>query len=83
MNYDYSFNGIDLVRTCGGCPESYDAYKDGLYVGYMHLRHGHFTVNTEDYTWLAHPEGDGIFEADEREYYLNKACKVLDVCSSN
>lgn len=68
---------IELVETCGACPEQYDAYFCGEKVGYLRLRHGHFTVRYPDsqgeLIYEAYPNGDGIFESDEREKYLNEA----------
>ena len=83
MEYDYSFHGIDLVQTCGACPESYKAYKDGEYAGYLRLRHGVFTVDTDvcQTVWTTHPKGDGLFEYEEREWYLENACLILSVAS--
>lgn len=86
MEYYYSAHEIDLQRTCEACPEQYDAYKDGQYVGYLRLRHGKFSV---DYisngelvrVWDANPKGDGIFEYEERDYYLEGACRILSVCA--
>lgn len=83
MNFDYSFHGVDLVQTCGGCPEQYNAFKDGVYIGYLRLRHGCFTVEYElggydpKLLWTAQPEGDGVFCAEEREHYLDTACYML------
>lgn len=83
MNYDYSFNGIDLVQICGACPEAYNAFKDGMHVGYLRLRHGVFTVDYElggynpERVLKIEPNGDGIFEYDEREAYLKLACELL------
>lgn len=68
---------IILVETCGGCPEQYDAFLDGKQVGYLRLRHGQFRVDFPDCggktIYSASPNGDGIFDDDEREFYLNKA----------
>ena len=36
---------IELVKTCGACPEQYDAYFEGYQVGYLRLRHGTFRVD--------------------------------------
>ncbi len=46
-------------------------------VGYMRLRHGHFTVECPDvggaFVYRAYPNGDGSFDDDERDYYLQWA----------
>lgn len=65
---------IELVMTCGACPEQYDAFYNGSEVGYLRLRHGSFSVYCEgEEVYSAQPKGDGIFEPDERDYYLNQA----------
>ncbi len=78
---------LKLVRTCTACPEQYDAYlHDGLAIGYLRLRHGHFTVDylpTGEEVYTACPQGDGLFTPDERHHYLNEACKALLVRHAN
>ncbi len=66
---------VRLVQTCGACPEQYDAFIEDQYVGHLHLRHGHFTVRytSGDVIYEADPKGDGIFEYEERPYYLTNA----------
>ena len=68
---------IHLKQTCGACPEQYDAFHGGKQVGYLRLRHGHFTVDYPDSggetIYTASPDGDGIFESHEREKYLSAA----------
>ena len=76
------YKGIKLVQTSGACPEQYDAYNGrGWKVGYFRLRHGIFAVWNSpvgnDLIYEAYPEGDGIFERDEREYYLKEGIKAL------
>lgn len=68
-----------LVQTCGGCPEAYNVFLNGEYAGFMHLRHGYFYVETKDgaTVYSANPNGDGIFEWDERDFHLNNGCKAL------
>lgn len=72
---------IKLVQTCAACPEQYDAFLDGKQVGYLRLRHGTFRVdypNCGDETiYSALPKGDGMFEDDEREYYLYEALRAI------
>ena len=72
---------LELEQTCGACPEQYDAYIGETEVGYLRLRHGRFTVQYPDsrgeVVYSASPKGDGCFESDEREYYLNEAKKAL------
>lgn len=75
---------IELVQTCGACPEQYNAFIKDFFsdnglrqVGYLRLRHGYFTV---EYPWPGgkiifedNPDGDGCFTEREREDYLEKA----------
>lgn len=72
---------ITLKMTCGACPEQYDAYCNGAMVGYLRLRHGTFTVEVPDVrgelVFHAEPEGDGMFESDEREGYLRQAREAI------
>ncbi len=64
--------------TCSAYPEQYDAYIKGQRLGYLRLRHGVFSVEYKgEVIYTAHPVGDGIFEADEREKYLKIAKKKL------
>lgn len=75
--------GIRLVLTCGGCPEQYDAYQgsSNKLVGYLRLRHGHFTVSCPgvggEIVYENNPEGDGWFNDDEREGYLRLAVDAI------
>jgi hypothetical protein len=72
---------IVLEETCGACPEQYDAFLDGKQVGYLRLRHGRFRVDYPDCggetIYEAYPDGDGIFESNEREFYLTEAKKAI------
>lgn len=72
---------IELKMTCGACPEQYDAFLDGKQVGYLRLRHGYFRVDYPDCggetIYEAEPKGDGFFENDERDFYLNEAKKAI------
>lgn len=73
---------IVLKKTCNACPEQYDAFLDGKMVGYLRLRHGSFTVQCPGYdgrlVYSATPRGDGIFEHDERDFYLRHAVKAIE-----
>lgn len=73
---------IELVQTCGACPEQYDAYYNDKQVGYLRLRHGCFSVDYPDaggeqiyYTEMV--DGDGCLDYEEREYYLNEAKQAI------
>jgi hypothetical protein len=78
---------IDLVQTCGACPEQYDAFCQGIQVGYLRLRHGSFSVRAPDYggevVFEGEPDGDGIFADHEREGYLDAAKKAICVWLTN
>lgn len=72
---DWTDGKYILKQTCGACPEQYDMLdEEGNTVGYFRLRHGSFTVEYPDVRGIlvynANPDGDGIFEDYEREYYL-------------
>lgn len=69
---------LKLKQTCGACPETYDVFLEEEEVGYMRLRDGYFRAECYGETvYECHPEGDGMFEDDERNRYLNEACKAI------
>ena len=73
---------IKLVRTSLAMPEQYDAFDEsGEQVGYLRLRHGRFRVDFPavggQTIFEARPKGDGIFDDDERDFYLQQACDAL------
>ena len=72
---------IELFQTCCAYPEQYDAIHNGDVVGYLRLRGGYFRVDVPhcggDTIYEANPVGDGEFEDDEREFYLEKAKQVI------
>jgi hypothetical protein len=72
---------IRLEETCGACPEQYDAYLGDEKVGYLRLRHGYFTVTCPwvggKLVYEAQPRGDGLFEYEERDRYLEAACAAI------
>ena len=74
--------GYDLEQTCSACPEQYDVYLDGKQVGYLRLRHGHFTAEVPDAggeeVYESKPDGDGLFTFEEREGELTKAIEAID-----
>lgn len=78
----YAKHGLEL-KGGGACPEQYDVYKNNQAVGYFRLRHSVFTVdyinNKDDYELIyeTHPQGDGIFENDERFKYMSIALHKL------
>lgn len=74
-------NGIVLKKTCEACPEQYDAYYGPVKVGYLRLRHGHFTVHCPDHggkgVYIAQSMGDGAFFEQEREKHLHAAAEAI------
>jgi len=72
---------LRLVQTCGACPEQYDVFDGDQQVGYIRLRHGTMRVDCPDAggdtVYTANPKGDGIFEDDERDYYLRFAVDAI------
>lgn len=69
---------ITLVKTCAACPEQYDAfYKFRDKIAYLRLRYGAFTVECPDVggelIYSVCPKGDGVFDAEERDGYLDDA----------
>lgn len=71
---------VRYVLTCGACPEQYDCYIDGEDTpsGYLRLRHGSFRAEYNGTTvYTASPQGDGLFESHERDFYLEKAAQAL------
>lgn len=77
----YNRNGLEIKMTSGACPEQYEIFKDGQQVAYYRLRHGEFTVDFPNVTgeeiMCESPNGDGIFDNDERLTYLTKAMRKV------
>jgi len=77
----YAKNGLELKMTGNACPEQYEVFKDGKQVAYYRLRHGEFTIDhptaCEEEIFAAEPNGDGIFDSDERLNYLAKAMRIV------
>ena len=73
---------LKLVLTCMACPESWEAFDGEKLTGYLRLRHGHFTVQCPDVggdlVYEAYPAGDGIFDKEERDYYLRFAVDRIE-----
>lgn len=78
-DYDYPEDllGCRLIRTCFACPEQYDVFYEDQQIGYLRLRHGAFRADYPDCggvtVYEASPQGDGVFEDEEREQYLLEA----------
>lgn len=78
----YIYDGITLNMTCLGHPEQYDAVdENGRQVGYLRLRNGTFRVSVPDVggktVYMAEPKGDGMFDDEEREKYLQDAIAAI------
>lgn len=75
----YTADDIILIQDCFGCPESYEAHlvNSDDNVGYLRLRNGCFSVRCPDYggevIYHSYPKGDGVFDSDERDIYLELA----------
>lgn len=77
---------ITLVQTCTACPEQYNAIRDGEVVGYLRLRHGHFTVQLSGPDGpLVHAAGignglTGMFEDEgQRDIQLRLAVNAIQL----
>ena len=74
--------GIELIMTCSVCPEQYDAFKGGVQVGYLRLRHGRFYAACPDVggeeVYEAFPNGDGEFDDNERDHFLSEAKAAIE-----
>lgn len=81
INKLYTKNGLELKRTCEACPEQYEVFKEGNRVAYYRLRHGEFRVDYPECggetIYEAEPSGDGIFDDNERLFYLSKAMRQV------
>lgn len=77
----YTKNGLEIKMTSCACPEQYDIFKDGKQVAYYRLRHGEFTVDYPNVSgeeiMSECPNGDGIFDDNERLNYLSKAMRKV------
>ncbi len=77
----YANNGLEIKMTCGACPEQYEIFRNGEQVAYYRLRHGEFRVDFPDCggetIYHAEPNGDGIFDDNERLKYLSEAMKAV------
>jgi hypothetical protein len=82
-NFDRTYDGINLIETCSMCPEQYDAFDaEKKQVGYIRLRHGHFTVECPDVFGEVVYEndtiGDGSFiDENERKFELQMAVNAI------
>lgn len=72
-----TIGGLELRCTCSSHPEQYDVYDGGAQVAYFRLRHGSFRVDVPkcggDTIYRTDTNGDGLFDADERQKHLEIA----------
>lgn len=69
---------IKLVQTSGAFPEQYDAYLNGVEVGYLRLRHGFFVVEClDEIVYTSKTIGDGFFHNVESNRQLKNAKKAI------
>lgn len=70
-----------LKQTCGACPEAYNVYRNGKYVGRFRIRYGGFTAHNDvpdsDPVYERNDVGDGMLDWDKRDEVLTAACKAL------
>ena len=79
---EQTISDFKLILTCPACPEQYEVFdKKGKQVGYLRLRGGWFRVDYPDCgiktIYEAYPKGDGIFDEDERGYFLIEAVQAI------
>ena len=74
-------HGCELEMTSSVCPEQYDVLLDGRQIGYLRLRHGIFRADYPicggETVYIDYPNGDGEFDAEERDEHLKKAVSAL------
>lgn len=72
---------ITLKMTCRACPEQYDVFYAGEQIGYLRLRHGHYTARVHNHrgevVYEADTEGDGMFETDERKPQIEAGVRAI------
>lgn len=79
---DTEILGLQLKLTCFACPEQYNVFLGAAQVGYLRLRHGYFRADVPDVggttVYIAsNVKGDGMFEDDERAFFLHNACRSI------
>lgn len=71
-------DGLRLEKTCSACPEQYEVFEGESQVAYLRLRHGEFRADVPScgghtVYYTTSMRGDGSFEPDERDFFLNAA----------
>jgi hypothetical protein len=80
---DLVLYGCRLICTCSACPEQYEVFDDktGEQIAYLRLRHGYFRADVPECggetVYESEPEGDGVFEDDERQRELSAAVAAV------
>lgn len=73
----YKKQGLEISGG-GACPEKYNVLKDGKEIAYYRLRHGEFSIDKGNKTIsLQYPNGDGMFDKDERVAFLLSALNKI------
>lgn len=77
----YEKNGFQIVQTASAFPEQYEVFKDGVQLAYYRLRDGEFTIESPDVggelIFQSFPDGDGLFDKDERFIYMVNAMRLI------
>jgi hypothetical protein len=72
---------IKLIQTCSVSPEQYDVMDGDKQIGYLRLRHGHFTASLYDpsgpLVYEANTIGDGMFDPSGRDLHLSNAVAAI------
>lgn len=78
--HDITIGRCRLVLTCCACPEQYDVYHGDDQIGYLRLRWGCFRADHrgEKVYYSEEPNGDGIFDDDERARFLSEAVAAIE-----
>jgi len=64
----------------GACPEQYYVFDENeKEVGYIRLRHGNLSAEVfGKIVYRAQPKGDGCFEEDEKDFFLERCVDYID-----
>lgn len=74
---------LELIKTSETCPEQYDVKIKSTQVAYIRVRHGEVRVDVPDAggdtIYAAGIAGDGAFEDEEREWYLERCKQAIEL----
>lgn len=72
---------MKLLQTCRAAPEQYNLIDEGVTIGYLRLRHGHFRAHAYGPSGPCVYEtttiGDGMFDPTERKEHISKAIAAI------